>query len=98
LLYVSFLFSLKAPVSHTFYVTFPVAMLYSFYCWSEFLKKKSWQKFAAVFLICGLLFDIGLAATNLKRVSLYRERGKIVEAIKTSDYRVLGERRPGARY
>jgi hypothetical protein len=98
LLYVSFLFSLKAPVSHTFYVTFPVAMLYSFYCWSEFLKKKSWQKFAAVFLICGLLFDIGLAATNLKRVSLYLEREKIVKAIKTSDYRVLGERRPGARY
>jgi len=29
LLYFSFLFSMKAPVSHTFYVTLPLAMLYS---------------------------------------------------------------------
>jgi len=98
LLYVSFLFSLKAPVSHTFYLTFPVAMLYSLYCWSEFLKRKSWQRFAAVFLICGLIFDVGLAVANLRQVSLYREREKIVEAIRTKDYRVLGERRAGARY
>jgi hypothetical protein len=98
LLYASFLFSLKAPVSHTFYLTFPVAMLYSLYCWSEFLKRRSWQRFAAVFLICGLIFDVGLALANLRQVSLYREREKIVEAIRTKNYRVLGERRPGARY
>jgi hypothetical protein len=98
LLYLSFLFSLKAPVSHTFYVMLPVAMLYSFYCWSEFLKRRAWQKFAAVFIVCGLIFDVGLAAGNLKRVSIYVERDKIVEAIKANDYRLLGDRRPGARY
>jgi len=98
LLYLSFLFSMKSPVSHTFYVTFPVAMLYSFYCWSEFLKRRGWQKFAAVFLVCGIIFDIGLAATNLKQVSLYVDRSRVVEAIKARDYRLLGERRPGARY
>src|SRR4029077_11716417 len=31
LLYFVFLFSMKAPVSHTFYLAFPVAMLYSLY-------------------------------------------------------------------
>ena len=98
LLYFSFLFSMKAPVSHTFYVTFPVAMLYSLYCWSEFLKRRGWQTFAKVFIVCGLIFDIGLAASNLRQVSLYRERDKIVEAIRTRDYRLLGERRAGARY
>jgi len=98
LLYFSFLFSLKAPVSHTFYVTFPVAMLYSLYCWSEFLKRRGWQTFAKVFIVCGLIFDIGLAASNLRQVSLYRERDKIVEAIRSRDYRLLGERRAGARY
>lgn len=98
LLYLSFLFSMKRPGSHTFYVTFPVAMLYSLYCWSEFFKKSGWQKFAAVFIICGLIFDIGLAAANLKRVSLYVERARVVEAIKTKDYRLVGERRAGARY
>lgn len=98
LLYLSFLFSLKAPVSHTFYVMLPVAMLYSFYCWSEFLRSRAVRKFAAVFIACGLIFDVGLAVSNFRQVSIYRERSKVVDAIKANDYRVLGERRPGARY
>jgi hypothetical protein len=98
LLYFSFLFSTKLPHSHTFYLTFPIAMLYSLYCWSEFLKKRGWQKFAAVFIICGLIFDIGLALSNLKHVSIYTERARIVEAIRAKDYRIVGERRTGSRY
>ena len=98
LLYVSFLFSIKAPHSHTFYVTLPIAMLYSFYCWNEFLKKRKWQRLALMFLICGVIFNIGLAVNNYSRVSLYLERGRIVEAIRARDYRIFGERRAGARY
>jgi hypothetical protein len=98
LLYFSFLFSMKSPVSHTFYVTFPVAMLYSLYCWSQFLNQKGWQTFAKVFIVCGLIFHVGLAISNLRNVSIYLERDKIVEAIKAKDYRLLGERRAGARY
>jgi hypothetical protein len=98
LLYVSFLFAIRKPLSHTFYLTLPIAMLYSFYCWNEFLRKKSWQKFALVFIICGIIFNIGLAVNNYSRVSLYLERDKIVEAIKARDYRILGERRAGSRY
>ncbi len=98
LLYVSFAFSIKPPHSHTFYLTLPIAMLFSFYCWQEFLKKKGWQKFALVFLICGVLFNIGLAVNNYSRVSIYLERSKIVEAIKARDYHILGKRRAGARY
>lgn len=98
LIYVSFLFAFRAPVSHTFYLTLPIAMLYSFYCWNEFLKKKRWQKFALVFIVCGIIFNIGLAVNNYSRVSLYLERDKIVEAIKARDYRILGERRAGSRY
>ncbi|MDQ2936275.1 MAG: hypothetical protein M3R67_02080 [Acidobacteriota bacterium] len=98
LLYISFLFSMKPPQSHTFYVTFPVAMLYSLYCWNEFLKKRKWQKFALTLLICGIVFEAGLAANNYSRVSIYVDRTKIVDAIKARDYRLLGERRDGARY
>ncbi|MGH9871179.1 MAG: hypothetical protein ACRD9S_01795 [Pyrinomonadaceae bacterium] len=98
LLYFSFLFSLKSPLSHTFYITFPVAMLYSLYCWSEFLRKRGWQTFAKVIIVCGVIFHIGLAVSNLRQVSIYLERGKIVEAIKAKDYRLLGERRAGSRY
>ena len=89
---------MKAPVSHTFYLTFPVAMLYSLYCWSEFLKQKRWQTFAKVFIVCGLIFDVGLAVSNFKQVSIYRERAKVEAAIKAKDYRLLGERRAGSRY
>lgn len=98
LLYLVFIFSMKAPVSHTFYLTLPVAMLYSFYCWNEFLKQKLWQIFAKVFLVCGLVFDVGLAANNLKQVSIYRERAKVEAAIKAKDYQLLGARRDGSRY
>jgi hypothetical protein len=98
LLYVSFLFAIRKPLSHTFYITLPIAMLYSFYCWNDYLKKKSGQKFALVFIICGILFNVGLAVNNYSQVSLYLERDKIVEAIKARDYRIVGERRAGARY
>ena len=98
LLYASFLFSMKSPVSHTFYVMIPVAMLYSLYCWSEFLKQKKWQKFALLVVICGLIFDIGVAAYNFRRTSIFVERSKIVDALKAKDYHLLGDRREGARY
>jgi hypothetical protein len=98
LLYLDFIFSMKAPVSHTFYVTFPVATLYSFYCWNEFHKQRRWQIFAKVFIACGLIFDVGLAANNFKQVSIYKERARVEAAIKAKDYRLLGERRGGSRY
>jgi hypothetical protein len=98
LLYFSFLFSMKLPASHTFYLSLPVAMLYSFYCWSELLKKRPWRSFAAVLIVCGIVFEFGLAVNNYRRVSLYVERSKIVEAIKTGNYHLVGERRAGTRY
>ena len=58
LLCVSFIFSMKAPASHTFYLTLPIAMIYSFYCWSSFLRKPSWQIFAVVVLTCGIVFHV----------------------------------------
>lgn len=98
LLYVSFLFSMKSPLSHTFYVTFPVAMLYSFYCWNDFLQRKGWRTFALIVIVCGILFEAGLAAHNYKQVSIYVDRSKIQQAISDKDFHVLGERRAGARY
>ena len=98
LLCVSFLFSLKAPASHTFYLTLPIAMLYSFYCWSAFLVKAAWRKFAVIFLVCGIVFHLALAIDHFKRVSLYVDRNIPATAIEKRDYRILGERREGARY
>ena len=98
LLYVSFTFSFRAPYSHTFYVTFPVVMLYSLYCWSEFLKQPRWRKFAMVFVVSGIIFSSGLAFDNFRRKSLYLDRSIPQAAIDARDYRILGERREGSRF
>lgn len=93
-----FLFTPKLPASHTFYVTFPLAALYGFYCWDAFLKRRGWRIFAAVFLACGVVFHLGLAAHNFRRVSLYVERATVKTAIDAKDASLLGERRPGSLY
>jgi hypothetical protein len=98
LLYVSFLFSLRPPYSHTFYVTLPLAMIYSFYCWSPYLARRRWQIFAAVFLACGLVIHVGVALHNRAHTSLYTNRAALQTAIEQHDYHLLGERRAGARY
>ena len=98
LLHLAFLFSAKSPVSHTFYLTLPIAWLFAFYCWSPFLTKRFWQQFAAVCIACGIIFHAGVAVNNYSRSSLYLDRGKIIEAIRNRDYRIMGERRPGAKY
>ena len=98
LLHLAFLFSAKSPLSHTFYVTLPIAMLFALYCWSRFLTEAFWQRFAAVCITCGIIFHAGVSVNNFSKSSLYVDRGRVVEAIKSRDYRVMGERRAGAKY
>lgn len=93
-----FLFTTKAPASHTFYVAFPLATLYAFHCWDVLLCKRGWRTFAAVLLACGVVFHAGLAAQRFARVSLYADRRAAQTAIDTKDYSTLGERRPGSLY
>ena len=93
-----FLFTPKAPASHTFYVTFPLAALYGFYCWDALLARRGWRIFAAVFLACGVVFHAGLAAHNFSRVSLYADRRLVQAAIAAKNPSLLGERRPGSLY
>ena len=93
-----FLFTPKAPASHTFYVTFPVAALYGFYCWDALFERRAWRVFAAVILACGVVFHAALAAHNYRRVSLYTNRGVAASAIEEKRPELLGERRPGSLY
>jgi hypothetical protein len=98
MLCVLFLFSAKLPASHTFYVTFPIAAVYGFYCWDALLRRRGWRAFAFVFLICGIVFHAGLAAHNFARVSLYTDRNRPASAINERRPALLGERRPGSLY
>lgn len=97
-LYAFFVFASKPPYAHSFYITFPIAMIYSLYCWDYLLGKRRWQTFAKLFLLCGVIFSVGLAVYRFQRISLYVDRGRPLSAIQQRDYRILGERRPGARY
>jgi hypothetical protein len=98
LAYLSFLFSIKPPQSNHLYVTLPIPMIYSLYCWSRILNRARWQTFAKVFIACGIIFHIGLAFHRRSRISLYPERHIIESAIENKDYRILGERRPNTLY
>ena len=73
-------------------------MLFALYCWSRFLTEAFWQRFAAVCITCGIIFHAGVSVNNFSKSSLYVDRGRVVEAIKSRDYRVMGERRAGAKY
>jgi hypothetical protein len=98
LLYILFAFSFRQPHSHTFYLMLPLAMLYSFYCWSPYLARRRWQIFAAIILACGVVFHSALALDRRTRTSMYTNRAVVQSAITARDYHILGERREGARY
>jgi hypothetical protein len=98
LLYVIFMFTFKEPASHTYYVTFPIVMLYSMYCWDRLLRNSRWRTLARIFIISAIIFQAGLAAHNYSRVSLYVNRSIPQAAIDEKNYHILGERRPTGRY
>ncbi|HEX9755701.1 MAG TPA: hypothetical protein VGA42_08320 [Gemmatimonadales bacterium] len=94
LVYLSFLFSIKGPSAHTFYLMFPLAMLYSFHCYDRLpLQARGWRLGAAVLLLSGLAFHAGVAVHNLRTASLHAERALAAQAIGKRDYRILGLRR-----
>jgi hypothetical protein len=98
LVYLSFSFSVKGPSSHAFYVVLPVVMVYSFYCWGIFFKKKIWRTVAALLIISGLIVHACLAISKGPGRSLYKDRSIPKLAIEKKDYHLLGERRPFSLY
>lgn len=98
LIYLSFLFSIKPPQSNHLYITFPLPMIYSLYCWNILLKRERWQRLAKISLACGIIFHVGLALYNLPRISLYPVRAQVQSAIDNKNYHILGERRANTEY
>jgi hypothetical protein len=91
--WLSFFFSVKGPSSHTFYLMFPVVMIYSFYCWQPLFKKKWIRILAAAFLISATIFQITLMDHNYRNKSMYINREKPSNAILQKNFHLLGERR-----
>ncbi len=94
LVYVSFAFSVKSPSSHTFYVTLPVVMIYSFYVWQPLLARPAIRNLAVALLVSGAVTHFAIAKDRVFERSLYADRPLVMRAIKEKNYRLLGERRP----
>lgn len=94
LLYGSFFFSVKGPSSHTFYIMFPLALYYAFYCYQWLIMKHKYiLPLLKSMAILGLLFHVGLGAYHYKHKSIYKDRAKVQEALEKMDYTILGRRR-----
>jgi len=98
LIYVSFLFAIKTPAAHTYYLTLPLVMIYGFYALSPYATRAWFTRLAATLLVCNLVFHLGLALHNLPLKSLYKNRDILVKAIQEKNYQLLGERRPNTQY
>jgi len=94
LIYLSFAFSVKAPSSHTFYVTLPAVMIYSFYVWQPLFASRLVRIFAVALLVSGAVTHFAIAKDRVFERSLYADRPLVVRAIKERNYHLLGERRP----
>lgn len=94
LLFCSFFFSIKGPSPHTFIILFPLAFIYSFYCYKWlFAKNKIWAQLFIAAVVSGVFFQIGLGVESYQRKSVYLNRAKAQEAIDKKDYKILGLRR-----
>jgi hypothetical protein len=96
MIYSSFWFTSKLPLSHIYFIFFPLLMTYSCYAWMRF--KKSWGIWAQAFIVLGVVFQFGYAITVAPRDSIYPQRDLISKAIQQKDYRIFGERRAGSLY
>ena len=97
-IYVSFWFTVKMPLSHIYYVTFPLVMIYSLYVWSLWASHPYGKRWVIAFLVIGFFFECGDRMALFPGDSLYQNRGAVVKAMADRDYREVGERRPGSLY
>lgn len=92
--YCSFLFSIKNPSSHTFYLLFPLLMIFSFYCWQPLFVKKWFRILMVLTLFSGFITQVTLIHHNYGIKSMYKNRELPLKAIQQKDYKILTNRRP----
>jgi hypothetical protein len=98
MVYASFWFTVKMPLSHIYFLFFPFLMTYSCYCWMCFKEKRVWRFAAKAFLILGIIFQVGYAIAVEPQDSIYPSWKVIKQAIDQKNYHLMGERRPESLY
>jgi len=100
LIWVSFWFTIRNPDAHRFYLTFPVAMIYFFYCWDLTMSESRRRKLGFILILTAVVFQFFYALqSSIDGKSVFlTEREKIAKAIELKDYRILAERRSDSLY
>ncbi len=98
MVYGSFWFTIKRPLSHIYFVFFPLLMTFSCYAYMRFKASRWAIRAAKIVIVLGVLFQLGYAMAVAPQDSFYPVRDKIVRAIQEKDYKVLGDRRSGSLY
>lgn len=89
----AFLFSVKGPSSHAFYTLFPLAMVWAVASVEGLLRRKVWRTLFVGMVVSGLVTHLALGLRSFGERSLYRDRARVVAALRAKDWRILGERR-----
>jgi hypothetical protein len=98
MVWVSFWFTVKWPLSHIYYINFPLVFLYSLYVYNHFAAKPWWKNLARVYLAAAFVFQIAYAWRDYPQFSIYHDRPRVAKAIQDKDYRIVGDRRPESYY
>ena len=92
MVYISFLFTVKKPLAHIYFIFFPLLMIYSCDCWSIYLSRPVFKILTKIGLVLCVYFQMGYALAVMDKSSLYPQRDLILKAIQEKNYRLLGER------
>jgi len=96
--YGSFWFTIKPPLSHIYLIFFPLIMIYSCYVWNFFAGDPRLRRLAKIFVVLGVCFQLGYAMAVEPKDSVWAQRSLIAKAIAEKNYHVVGERSPGSLY
>jgi hypothetical protein len=94
LVVVSFVWSVRPPASHTFYLVLPPVMIYAAYVWAPWFERRVVRALAVLLFACGAVTHVAIAWRNFVDQSLYVNRAVVVRAIAEKDDRLVGVRRP----
>jgi hypothetical protein len=94
LLAVSFVWSVRTPASHAFYLLLPAVMIYAADVWAPWFQVRAVRVVAVLLLVCGGITHVAIGWRNFTFHSLYVDRGTVVRAIVERNHRLVGVRRP----
>jgi hypothetical protein len=94
----AFLFSARPPLSRNYYILCPVAFLIGYLTFGALVQGPRARRVATAVLVLGVVCQLGMAAQRFAAHPWAERRALVARAIDQGDYRIVGERRVGARY